>query len=114
GEWQPGVRNRAPERPPPSAVLCPVDGLGIGELGKNPCRCFGDYMVAFAHDRCFCRFPARIWLPPFALGHGGAKHQPWQGHARLIGKNTPDSVTAKQSRRRRHRRSVSTLQEDYR
>ena len=64
-ERQPGVGDRTPERPPPSAVLGPVDGLGIGELGKNSCRRFGDYMVAFAHDRCFCRFPARI----LACGH---------------------------------------------
>src|SRR5215510_4928306 len=77
-EWQPGVRHRAPERPPPAAVLCPVDGLGIGELGKNPCRRFGDYMVAFAHDRYFARFP--FGLPPFTLGHGGTKRQPWQGY----------------------------------
>jgi hypothetical protein len=82
--------------------------LGISEIGKNPSRHFGDYMVALAHDRYFCRFPVRVlgrghshWAmvgPSVSLGKdisSPACAVPGRLPAQLIGKNTPASVTAK-------------------
>ena len=48
GERQPGLLERAPERRLPGLVFRPVDGLRIGEVGKNPRRRFGDDMLALA------------------------------------------------------------------
>src|SRR5262245_10383872 len=67
----------------------------------------------------------RFGSRPFTLGHGGAKRQPWQGYLvvglrraedaclRLIGKNTPASVTAKQLQHRQQRPSGAASREDF-
>ncbi len=53
GERQPGLAQRTPERLSPGAVLGPVDGLRIGEVGENPCRRLGYDMVAVTrHASC--------------------------------------------------------------
>jgi hypothetical protein len=61
--------------------------LGIGEIGKNPSRHFGDYMVAFAHDRYFCWFPVR----DLARGHS---HWAMVGPSVSLGKDISSPARA--------------------
>ena len=60
GERQAGRVERVPERLFPRAVSRPVDGLRVGEIGKDPCGRFGYDVVSFVrHDRSLESLPAR-------------------------------------------------------
>ena len=53
GQGQPGRRQRVPQGPFPGAVAAVIDGLWIGEIGKDLPRRVGDQIFVFYHGADF-------------------------------------------------------------
>ena len=61
GKRQAGLGQRVPQRPAPAVILRVIDGLGIGQIGKNARRRIGDDMPALVHAVTLpCKAPCPI------------------------------------------------------